>query len=222
MGALVSAATVGMPAPTIFMSRALVAALAQRSVHYTLANSPGSGAVWHYVADVGRNAGTQRITFERGGKTGHVVIVVVAHTVYLRGDEFALNQYQGYHQAASKRYAGRWIRITASDPDYKTLAEDVTLASTIDDLRLLTAESYAGSRVLQGQQVVGIAGTSTYGACILTCEDLYVRAHGAPLPVAERMTANSTVTWELLSKWNEPVRVRAPARAIDIARTGLE
>ena len=204
------------------MNRALAAALAQRSVHYTLANSPGSGAVWHYVADVGRSAGIQRITFEQGGQTGHVVIVVVAHTVYFRGDEFALNRFQGYHASASKRYAGHWIRVPASDPDYKTLAEDVTLASTITDIRLLTAEYYAGSKVIDGQRAIGVAGTSTNSGCILTCEDLYIRARGTPLPVAVREAANSTVTWQFLSRWNEPLHVRAPTRAIDIGKTGLE
>src|SRR5438128_5395747 len=79
----------GFVSPDRLFSSALAAARAQRSVHYVSTAASRTVSV-HMVGDAGLDRGIQRITYRKGGKTGHLTVLVVADTAYVRGDAFTL------------------------------------------------------------------------------------------------------------------------------------
>src|SRR5258707_6994830 len=128
---LVTAAT----SPRQSLSAILAAARAQHSVHYVADATDGSFQAV-LVCDVGATSGIEQITYERGGTTGKVTVVVSAGTAYIRGDSFTLRYFMGFKATPSVTFGGRWIRIPHSDRDYAAVAAAVTLPSAIDELRL--------------------------------------------------------------------------------------
>ncbi|HEX4526626.1 MAG TPA: hypothetical protein VH108_07790 [Gaiellaceae bacterium] len=212
---LVTAAT----SPRQSLSAILAAARAQHSVHYVADATDGS---FHtvLVSDVGATSGIQKITYERGGTTGKVTVVVSAGTAYFRGDSFTLRYFMGFKAAPSVKFAGRWVQVPHSDRDYAALAAAVTLPSTIDELRLTGPLSFLPQSTLGGQQVIGIKGKTISKQPAQA--GLYARAHGTPLPVGEVEVFGSALSRTRFSRWNEPVHVPVPAGAVAISATGLE
>jgi hypothetical protein len=173
------------------------------------------------VCDVGRSSGIQRITFSRGGQTGNVVIRLLGHAAYVRGDAFALNAYIGFHYAASHNYAGRWISVPRTDKAYAPIAYGATLATEFEHLRFVTVDPPVLGGRIAGQSVLVLRGTRSNAP--LDTALLYVRKGGVPLPVAARVTAFSGATYTtLFSRWNEAIHLTAPARPVPIAATNLE
>lgn len=206
--------------PVQWMDSGIAAGLAQRSVHYEVLESPGTGAVGRTVCDAGRTRGIQRITFSRGGRTGHVVIIVVPGVTFLRGDAFALNSYIGFREAPSAKYAGRWIRILPGDRYYRGVSAAVTLRSELDLSSLVNANGIRHTTI-KGERVVGVVGGDSFG--ILTNATFYFRARGLPLPVMKVSKSTSgAVFTTVFDHWNERVRFTLPRSAVDIGRTGLE
>jgi hypothetical protein len=205
--------------PAELLASILAAGRAQHSVHYlSVAGVDGSRIV--QVADVGATSGIQRITFSRGGRTGHVVVIVSSSRAF-RGDAFVLATYMGLHADAATKYANTWILIPQTDRLYGTVAADVTLASTISTLGQPGKPRAAPSRTIHGQRVVGVQWrTVVAGKPVVTA--LYARAVGTRLPVEERAVRGADSVSVSFSRWNEPLRVQAPSSAVPISRTGLE
>lgn len=199
------------------LSAVLAAGRAQQSVHYvSIASAPRIGTT--IVGDAARREGIQQITFRRSGRTGHVTVMVIARTAYVRGDAFTLANYMGIKPSAAARYANSWILIPRSDSGYSTVAAAVTLASAIDELKLSRPLAKVPVRTINGQLVIGISGkdpTSPGGRATAT---LYARATGTPLPVREQTRLGTGRISVTFSRWNEPVQLRAPAHAVPIAK----
>src|SRR5206468_6505676 len=124
-------------------------------------------------------------------------------------------------EAASRRYAGRWIRIPHGDRAFAAVADAATLRTEIDHLRFVSVDPPTLPGRIGGRAVLVVRGTRSRGP--LDAAWLYVRARGVPLPVASRENAFSGATYiTRFSNWNEPVRVGAPARSVSITTTGLE
>jgi len=212
---IVAAATT----PRQSLSAILAAARAQHSVHYVADATDGS---FHtvLVSDVGATSGIQQITYERGGTTGKVTVVVSAGTAYIRGDSFTLRYFMGFKATPSVTYAGKWIRVPHSDRDYAAIAAAVTLPSTIDELRLAGPLSFLPQTTLGGQKVIGIRGKTISKQPAQAA--LYARAQGTPLPVGEVEVFRSALSRTRFSGWNELVHVTVPAGAVAMAATGLE
>jgi hypothetical protein len=218
---LAGATAASAASPATLANRSFAVAMRQQSVHYELHSSPGTGSVTTMVCDVGRRNGVQRITFSRGGRTGHVLIRVVGRTAYVRGDAFALNGYMGFRDAGSRRYARRWIKVPHSDRAYAPIAFAATLRTEIDHLRFVGVDPPILSGRIGGQPVRVVRGTRS-GAPPDSAL-LYVRARGAPLPVAARVIAFSGATFTTrFSNWNEPIQISAPAHPVPINTTNLE
>lgn len=218
---LASASAASAESPTALADRAFAAATRQRSVHYEVRTSRGTGSVTTMVSDIGRRAGVQRIAFSRGGRTGHVVIRVVGATAYVRGDSFVLNSYMGFRAAGSVTYAGRWIKIPRGNRAYASVADAVTLDTELDNVRFVSVDPPILPGRIDGQAVLVVHGTRSEAP--IDAAWLYVRARGAPLPVAARVTAFSGATYTThFSRWNELIRVRAPVDSVEISATNLE
>jgi hypothetical protein len=197
--------------PDRLVSSALAAARAQRSVHYVTAAVSSTVSV-RMVGDAALDRGIQRITYSKAGKSGHVTVLVVANTAYVRGDFFALASYMGFSRAAATRYAGRWIKVPHTARGYPTVSEAVRLRSTIKEIALPSPRVALPESVLNGQRVIGVRNTSMVSGHRVTTT-LYVRAAGLRLPVAEETRASGTRISVTFSKWNQPVNVSAPTGA---------
>ena len=204
--------------PRASLVEILAAGRAQRSVHYVAIANNGVSRT-KLVCDVATTSGIQRITFQEGGRTGKVTVLANAGTAYIRGDSFILTSYLGFNAAGAVRYAGKWIRIPHSDRAYAPVSAAVTLRSTIDEFKLNGPLSFLPPKTVAGQKTIGIRGTVGKPAAQAS---LYARAQGTPLPVGEVETFGNALDETLLSRWNEPVHVRVPARSVPIGATGLE
>jgi hypothetical protein len=205
-----TAAAAGTPAQTL--AAALAAARAQQSVHYVVAQASPTVSTG-MVGDAARDRGIQRITYRNGGKTGHVTVIVVANTAYVRGDAFTLEHYMGLPAATASSDAGKWLRLVHTSPGFATVAEGVRISSTIGELAMSKSLTAIPATTVAGRRVIGIQSKFTSSGHAIT-ETLYVSASGTPLPV-EQLTVSGPVAVRVrFSRWNEAVRLSAPSSSI--------
>ena len=207
--ALVSAPAALAQSPSAEMEASLAAGNAQQSVHY-VSRATGANFSVTMVGDAGRTSGIQRITYTKGGKSGHVTVLVVSDTAYIRGDAFALRNYMGFSASAATQADGKWIMLAKTEQSYATVAAGVRLGSTMSELRLKAPLSALGSSHAQGQSVVGIRNKFLVSGHQFT-GTLYVSASGPPLPVEEKQTSAIEQFDVVFSHWNEKFSVSAPS-----------
>lgn len=194
----------------------LEAASARHSLHY-VSTSTKPGLRLRIVSDVGRGRGIQRITITTHGQTGPATVLIVDRTAYIKGNSFTLDDYFGFTPAQAKQYAGQWISIPSSNGAFSALAADATFASFLSDL--LPKKNLSLVRAtLAGKKVVGVRGTVRQGG-VKVVETVYAPAAGTPLPVQEKIVpvGKPGAGLAVMSKWNEPVRLAAPAHAVPIS-----
>jgi hypothetical protein len=201
--------------PSAQMKASLAAADAQQSVHY-VSRATGASFSVTMVGDAGRSSGIQRITYTKGGKSGHVTVMVVADTAYIRGDAFALQNYLGFTASAATEAKGKWISLAKTEPSYATVAAGVRLASTMSELRLKAPLSTLGSSQGGGRPVIGIRDKFLVSGHRFT-GTLYVSASGSPLPVEEKQTSSVEKFDVVLSHWNEKLTLSAPSGSGTVA-----
>jgi hypothetical protein len=198
--------------PKALRAAILRATSAKHSVHYVTASS-GLGERIRMVSDVAANRGVQRVTFSRSGKTGHATTLLVNSTAYIYADAFALQEYMRFPASFASHYAEKWISIPRTSRYYQPAARDVTLGSFISDglprQHLSVIRATVGGRTLRG-----LRGTAPEGGTLT----LYVPLSGSPLPVAGRevVKAVNLTSRVSMSRWNEPVRLKAPAHVVPI------
>jgi hypothetical protein len=192
------------------------AARAKHSVHYVTFTD----AVFRVriVGDVSGGRGIQRITFVQGPKLGHLTVLVVRRTAFIRGDAFTLRNYLGFTTSQASRYHGKWISIRHASRGYSTIAGSVTFGSFLSELYPKGAHLVAVSGTVDGDHVVGVQVARQRGG-LSVVSTLYAPAHGTPLPLKQHELApgRGYESWEEFGRWNEPVHVRAPAHAVPIS-----
>lgn len=210
---LSSAGAAAAVTPAHIVSAALAKARAQNSVHYISAQVSGGVSVT-INGDAGRDRGIQRITYRKGGRSGHLTVLVIANTAYVRGDAFTLTNYMRIPLSTSSVWAGKWLSLAHSAPDFAEVAAAVRLVSTLAELTMPPPFRNTGTSTRLGRRVVGIESHFNRSGHAIT-ETLYIDlARSLPLQlVGESGTTTITGTF---SRWNEPVSVAAPASAIAI------
>jgi hypothetical protein len=208
----VAVASAGV-SPARLVSSALVKAHAQRSVHY-VASDNFSGVTVTIAGDAAIDRGSQHITYHKGGRVGHITVLVVANTAYVRGDAFTLTSYMGIPASSAAVWAGKWLSLARSASDFKTVAEAVRLASTLDELKMPPPFRSVGTTTRNGQRVIGVE-SSFRRAGQAVRETLYIDV-ARSLPVEQIGRSGASTMRTTLSRWNEPVSVSPPASAIPI------
>lgn len=202
--------------PTQLRTAILAAGRAQHSVHY-VNTSTWAGHAVQIVGDVARTSGVQRIAYRKGARSGHVTVVLVPGTVYLRGDAFTLQSYMGFTKVETDLYANRWIAIPKGDPAFVPVAAAVTLDSALDDLTPQGTLARVADTTVGGRRVVGVRGTSLQSGKTVV-NTLYGRASGAALPVRSVETTKGVRVVAVLGRWNERVSLPATRGAVAIAK----
>jgi hypothetical protein len=214
-GLAVAGAALAAASPAASLASIIAAARAQRSVHYASASSD-AGVHLGFVGDVSASTGRQQITFDKGGRTGHVTVIVAAGSAYIRGDAFTLVNYLDFGPRQGATYANVWMRIPQADPVYAAVAQDVTLSSVIGELGVSGPLSVLAPARMEGRSVFGLRNVAK-SASGTTVVAVYARAVGPPLPVREAITHGSTRFSMTFSRWNEPITFGAPAASVPIA-----
>lgn len=202
--------------PKSLRAAILQAVSAEDSAHYVVTDS-GRGFSTSMVCDVAAGRGIQRITIVRSGRTGHVTVLVADSRAYFRGDSFGLHAYMGLSASQASRDAGRWLVVSHSSSAYASIAADVTFASFASHL-VPKAHLALVSATLAGRKLVGVRGTTQEEGLTVT-NAVYAPKSGTRLPAEATAvipgpqggTGRTTI-----SKWNEQVRVQAPAHATPI------
>jgi hypothetical protein len=210
---LSAAAASAVVSPSRLVSSALATAHAQRSVHY-LSSQASSGTAVTVVGDAATDRGIQHITYRKDGRVGHVTVLVVATTAYLRGDEFALANYMRIPASTAAAWAGKWLSLAPSAPDYAAVAAAVRLGSTLDELKMPQPFRDVGTSMQQGRRVVGIESHFRRAGHAVS-ETLYIDV-ARSLPVEQVGSSAGITVRATFSRWNDPVSVSPPASAIPI------
>ena len=194
----------------------LHAAAAKHSVHY-VSSSSTPGAAISIVSDVGKGQGVQQITVTKHGRSGPATVRVTGGSAYIRGNAFTLHDYFPFTKAQAARYAGKWISIPSTSGAYSAVAADATFESFLGDL-LPSKHLTLVRATIAGTKSVGIRG-SVQQAGVTLVETVYAPVGGTPLPFEEKaaVLGHPGRSRTRMSKWNEPVKVQAPARSVPIS-----
>lgn len=199
--------------PSRLVSAALAKAHAQTSVHY-VSSQASSGRAVTIVGDAATDRGIQHITYRRSGRAGHVTVLVVANIAYIRGDAFTLENYMGIPPSAAAAWAGKWLSLARSAPDYPTVSAAVRLGSMLDEVKMPPPFRELGTSTRHGRRVVGIVSRFRHAGRTVTAT-LYVDA-ARSLPVEQVDRSGGITVTATFSRWNERVTVSPLGSAIAI------
>lgn len=219
VAAALAAVALAAQSPKALRAGIFAAAKKQHSLHY-VEQAAAPGLRQTMVSDVGGTRGSQKISFELPGKNGQTekgqfTVRVVKPMVYFRADTVAMQDYLGFTAAQTAAYHGKWIAVRPGQDKYKDLAASVTMSSFLHDiypaapLRLVTAS-------IGGHKVTGVAGTNRQSAGIKFRTAVFPDSKMRPLAVSDVETSKRFIDGLKISRWNEAVRVTAPANAVPI------
>lgn len=186
----------------------------QHAVHYVELGA-ARGLSQTMVGDVAATRGVQRVKFAIGGRRGRFTVLVVKRIAYLRADRFTLHVYFGFTAAQAARDHGRWISVRPGNSRYKDLASSVTLPSFLHDIYPGAPLALVRSKI-GGRTVTGVRGTNREPG-VRFVEALFPDAKLRPLGVSDVEPSKGFLDAIRISRWNEPVHVKAPANAVPIA-----
>jgi hypothetical protein len=136
-------------------------------------------------------------------------LIQTGGTVYIKGSEAFYRHIGG--AAAAQLLQGRWLKASATTPEFASLSRLADLRGLIDaSLEHHGALAKTGTTRVNGQAVVGVSDQSKGGT-------LYVATTGKPYPVQISRTGGGggAVNFDA---WNEPVTITPPANALDITQ----
>lgn len=167
----------------------VAAALAQKSVHWTVDDDELADHETQVSADVNADSGTAWVTWRvtDGDDGGKYRLRRVNRMFYVNGDSASLQWLFNLKKAQATTYAGRWI----STPNGEGLTIGVAAGLTLPSI----VREYASA----------VRRTTA-------------RATGEPLPIRfDREPSRVESITGSFSKWNEPLNVHAPASSTPIA-----
>lgn len=204
--------------PETLVNSSIAAMRAQQSYHYVDRGVQplADGVRLTIIGDATHSEGIQRITYSKGSRTGHVTVIVVANTAYIRGDAFTLRNYMLFSASQAASYSGKWLRLAHTASGFSTVAADVRLdSSALGELKMPSSVRSLGNKQMDGQRVTGLRAMIHHGA-FAGVETLYVRSTGA-LPVEQTFSENGKLVSDVVySGWGERVHVSTPTAALSL------
>jgi hypothetical protein len=212
-----SASAAAVPASASARLRAALDALrAAGTVHVDVTSSaPGTSV--RFSDDSAASGGRQLITFN---KTGHVTILFIPGTAYLKADVPALEGFLGCGQAQAEAAANRWVYLRPGDKfcgtDYGTVTDGITLSSVAGELAMKNGTATATApATMAGQRVVGVRGQVSGGQLPAPAKEvLYLTDDARLRPVLSEQTAAGIKSEISFSQWGEQLTLTAPKGAV--------
>jgi hypothetical protein len=207
-----TAASLASLPPAQILSKALAAAAAAGSVHFTATDVSSSGTST-YDQNASSNGGSQVIT----KTTGKVTIRVVAGVGYLRTGNAAVLA-ELFPGKSVSPLVGRWIAAHPGNPGYQDITVGITLASVLPEFTPTGTLTATGLQTVDGQSVIGVKGLAPATAGVPPGQPvtLYVMATGQPLPVSFQGGSGTDQETAAFSRWGQTVSTVAPANPLPI------
>ena len=210
--------TIVRGSPNLVRAAIVAAALAQSAVHVSESHGADMYGTEHSTLDVTAQSGVERVAYPVPGSRAELRLV--NGTVYVKGTPAALDYYLlDLTTPQAKQYAGKWISFPKGDRLHASLADRLMLASVVK-------HALPRNHFTSGGKLKLLRRTS-HGTPLFvlrwTEEDLFdhvirARATGTPLPVSFYDSCGFECdSRDTFSKWNEPVKVQAPASSTPIA-----
>jgi hypothetical protein len=136
-------------------------------------------------------------------------VIALEHAFYLNGSTAFYRHIAG--SAAAALLQGKWLKAPTTSGEFASLAQLTDLGKVIDStLASHGALQSAGTNTVGGRQAVGVTDSTRGGT-------LYVAATGTPYPleITKNGSGTGTITFD---RWNQPVTLAAPAKAINITQ----
>jgi hypothetical protein len=208
--------------PANEMKAVLAAGRAEGSVKWTVTASIGAFRVTE-TTEAGNSLGVQQVAFADGKSKGDVEVQLVDRTAYVRGDVVALVGFMGFKTAEAPKVANQWIAIPSGAPDYQTITDGLTVASTMSELAMSSSGLKLGpDRTVDGSNALALEGrTVATPSAPATPQTLYVAASGRPLPIEAVQTAPVGKATVKILGWNVAIQVGVPSRALKFSASWL-
>lgn len=193
-------------------------AAGERAGSYRYAQlSSVNGVPDNIVGYADRTGGRQRITDGSAVST----LLLVHGVVYFKGNKSAMVSDLGAPTAVAIRDAGKWVSVPASAGVYTSLADGITTASNLSEIRSLITESSVssgphGTTVVHGKLVVG-AGVAPTGTASFT-----IASTGLPARIDAHGTVDgvaTSYTWTF-DHWGSTQHITAPTSPIPYSTLG--
>jgi len=115
------------------------------------------------------------------------------HTTYVKGDSFVLTCYLNLTATAAATEANRWFSIACSSCELESVADGLTVSSTIAELGMTAPITTTPPAAALGQSGFGVKGTTKASPSYPAMKAvLYVRVKAVPLPDEVKMTYKNT------------------------------
>jgi len=212
--AVAAAVALAAQSPKSLRDAIFATARKQHSVHY-VESGAAQGLRQTMVADVGPTSGIQKVNLTLQGKKGRFTVIVVKRLAYLRGNTYALQGFLGFTAAQAAAYDGRWISVPPGNAKYSDLAASVTLPSFLRDIHPGAPLAFV-TTTIGGRKVTGVEGKNREPG-VRFVEAVFPDAKLRPLAVSDFDASKGFGDALKISRWNEPVRVKAPPRAVPIS-----
>lgn len=200
-------------APAQLVQSAVGDAVARGSVHLVESVRLSASVKGTISGDMAAHDGQQ--DFRISG-VGDMRVELVGGIAYVTGSKQALVDIAGLSAAVAAKAGTHWVSVPPSSGGYAMIAGGVTLSSALSEFTPRGALKALGSSSIDGQAVLGIRGAAGPKGETVT---MYVSRSNKPLPVRVVFAVSSgaiAVGTIDLSRWNEPLSIKAPSGALPI------
>jgi hypothetical protein len=217
--AALAAVALAAQSPRELRAAIFATAKKQHSLHYVERDS-AAGLRQTMVSDIARQRGVQKIGFTLSGNgrtaKGQFTVRVVSSLVYFRADQIAMRYYLGFTAAQTAAYHDKWIVVRPGQHRYKALATAVTLPSFLHEIYPSAPLALAKTSI-GGRNYTGVRGINdTEGGGFKFVETVFPDSKLRPFAVSAVDRGKGFVSAVRISRWNQAVRVTAPADAVPI------
>lgn len=191
--------------PEKVLAEARKAAAGAASVHVTGSIISAGKPISLDMELVARKGAKGRVALE--GVT--IDLIATESAFYLSGNGRFYSRVAGAAAAAQLR--GKWLKAPAGSGDFSSLGELTDLGELVDSSLASHGElENRGTVTVDGRSAIALADRSKGGT-------LYLAATGAPYPLRISRAGASPITITF-DRWNQPVAIAAPAKAINITQ----
>jgi hypothetical protein len=201
------------------LSSAMNAMAHERGVTWTYKLNAYGGSFNEVVHD-GVHDGTMSSITSGGGIDAHVSAILDGK-VFISGNALGLGQYDNFNAASAKSEANRWIVIPRSSRYFSAFSINLTMQSALQQLYVGTKFAMLSPTTVKGFAVKAVRESVSRNGTTVN-ETVYVRAHGAPLPVEVILSVNGIAGSIVYSNWGRPPSAHVPRPTIAFKSSWLQ
>lgn len=147
-----------------------------------------------------------------GGTVAHVSMVLDGK-LYFEGNPSGLRTFESLEVAPSQKEAGKWIAVNRSSEYFAAYANNLTVASAVQELNLGGTVTALPPTTSKGQKVDVLKESLSQKGETIT-ETVYIKSTGAPLPIAIVLSVDGVGGSIVYGPWNTPPKATVPPKSV--------